>query len=102
MIAIPHLQIPLRLLGNHLGQVEQDTVDDVAQCVQVIVSTPLGFSDELPDMGLTMQEFYVGGADVEEIQAQLDEHEPRWAGLVEEAPDKLDVALSVVSVRVSQ
>lgn len=102
MIAVPHLKIPLVLAGTKLAQVEQDEIDDVAQCVATIVSTPLGWSDELPQMGLTDQAFYEGGADVQEIQGQLDEHEPRWQGLVTEAPDRLDVALSIVSVRVTR
>ena len=102
MIAIPHLKLPLALVGSKLSQVEQDSVDDIAQCIATIVSTPLGFSDEIPQMGLTMQEFYEGGADVQEIQQQLDTHEPRWSDLVTEAPDRLDVSLSIVGIRVTR
>lgn len=99
---IPHLKFPLVLIGTKLGQVEQDSADDIQQCIATIVSTPLGHSDELPEMGLTRQEFYEGGADVQEIQQQLDAHEPRWSDLVTEAPDRVDEALSIVSIRVTR
>jgi phage baseplate assembly protein W len=102
MADVPHLRFPLRLIGTKLDQVEQDSADDIQQCIATILSTPLGFSDQLPKLGITDQTFYEGGADVQEIQQQLDQHEPRWSDLVTEAPDRLDEALSIVSIRVAR
>lgn len=102
MADVPHLRIPLQLASGSLATVDQDTVDDIAQCVTAILQTPLGLSDELPDLGLTEQTFYEGGADVQEIQQQLTDHEPRAQTLVTDAPELLDQALSLVKVRLAR
>lgn len=73
----PHLAWPVRLDGDHLAAVEQDTGEDVAQCVQVVVSTPKGSCDWLPDFGVDDQTFNQGGADPGEFEAAIREWEPR-------------------------
>jgi hypothetical protein len=99
---VPHLSFPLTLAPDgDLAVVEQDSAADVAQQVAALVRTPVGWSDELPGMGLTGQAFYEGGADPVEIEEQLREHVPGFEGAVEERPDAIDEALSVVSVRIS-
>ena len=103
MAEIPHLRFPLELDGvGKLRVIEQDSLDDIEQCVLAILRCPLGLSDALPDMGLTYQPFYEGGADVSEIQEQLATYEPRTDALVEEDPDRLNDALAVVNVRLAR
>lgn len=103
MAEIKHLRFPLEIDGNgNLSVVEQNSVEDIAQCVTAILRTPLGLSDAIPELGLTYQPFYEGGADVQEIQQQLAQHEQRTDVLVSEDPDRLDEALSLVRVQLSR
>jgi phage baseplate assembly protein W len=103
MADLPHIRFPIALDGiGRFQVVEQDSLEDIEQCVTAILRTPLGFSDAVPDLGLTYQPFYEGGADVTEIQEQLAAHEPRVDALVDEDPDRLNDALAVVNVRLSR
>jgi hypothetical protein len=103
MADIPHLRFPLELDGNgEFVSVEQNSIEDIEQCVKALLRTPLGLSDELPEMGLTYQPFYEGGADVQEIQQQLAQHERRTDVLLDEDPSRLDDALSIVNVRLTR
>jgi hypothetical protein len=102
MADVPHLRFPLALAADgDFAVVEQDSPDDVAQQVRALCRTPLGWSDELPAMGLTGQAFYEGGADPDEVEAQVDGHVPGFEGAVDEAPDRIDEALSIVGVRIA-
>jgi len=97
----PHPQIPVKLTaGLELTTVEQGSADEIAQCVEAILRTPLGWRDDLPELGLPDQTFRMGGADPSVVARALDTYEPRADVLVTEAPDLLDAALSIVEVRV--
>lgn len=99
MARIPHLKIPLELAGNSFATVEQDSPEDIAQCVKIILRTPFGSRDDVPTMGLTEQRYRAGGPNLAEIERQILEHEPRVDVLVELAPLLLDEALAEVGVR---
>lgn len=74
---MPKLGIPVRMRGTRLGDVEQDSEDDVAQCVYAVAATELGSREERRDYGVTSPLFRQGGADLAEIQAAVDRWEPR-------------------------
>jgi phage baseplate assembly protein W len=99
--AIPlHPQVPVQLTaGLELATVEQGSPDEIAQCVEAIVRTPLGFRDDLPALGVPDQTFRRGGADPAIVAAALERYEPRADDLVTAAPDLLDAALSIVEVK---
>lgn len=75
-LSIPHLTWPVRLDGTGLAQVEQDSLDDIAQCVTVLLSTQVGSRDELPAYGIDDP---VGGRhiDLPSVVAAVGEWEPR-------------------------
>lgn len=101
---IPHIRFPLALAPDgDFAVVEQRSGDDTAQQIMALMRTPVGWSDEpdLAEMGLTEQAFYMGGADLAEIEAQIREYVPDFDGAVSEAPDAIDEALSIVNVRLS-
>ncbi len=75
---VPHLKWPLELAGGMLLAVEQDTIDDVEQCVHVLLSTPLGSRPLAPEVGAPDPTFV--GADAAEMSSRLtdpDFGEPR-------------------------
>lgn len=49
---VPRLSWPLVLDGSTLAVVEQDSLDEVAQCVALVVSTQVGSRAELPGYGI--------------------------------------------------
>ena len=72
---VPHLRWPLRLAAGQLLTIEQDTIDDVEQCVHVLLTTPLGTRPLAPDVGTVDPAFT--GADPADIQDRLADSEPR-------------------------
>lgn len=82
---IPHLSLPLRVgTGGSFEAVEQDTIEDVAQCVGVIVQTPIGSREELPGFGMPRIEFSTVLPMVPILQA-IYTWEPRAAAVVRSA-----------------
>jgi phage baseplate assembly protein W len=80
--------------------VEQDTVEDVTQCVYAVLATEIGERQEEPEYGVVDMAFLQGGADLEEIQTAVTEWEPRarllsedsWDGLVQTVTERVSVA----------
>lgn len=97
----PHFDIPFRFTSSgSAAMAEQNTFEDIANCVEVIVRTPFGFRDDAPDFGfpdLTLLEQPIVTRDlVELVQSQ----EPRATVLISERPDLLDVLIDRVTVEV--
>jgi phage baseplate assembly protein W len=100
---VPHLALPLRLDGSSFAEVEQDTTDDIAACVEAIVLTRPGDRDEIPDFGTTDAAFGQVDAegrpvDAELLVDQIEEWEPRVRVLVDQAPERFDETARRVSV----
>jgi phage baseplate assembly protein W len=95
---LPRLSIPLRLSGTSLATVEQDSADDVAQCVYAVAATELGSREERTEFGVTSPLFRQGGADLAEIQGAVDRWEPR--ATIETDQDLID-SMDHVRIEVS-
>lgn len=76
MTDIPHIAYPLRLTATGLEQVEQDSIDDVRQCVHVLLRTPVGARPLAPDVGVEDPTFSEG-VDPEQLAAELEGQEDR-------------------------
>lgn len=97
----PHFDIPFRLTsGGSAALVEQNTFEDITNCVEVIVRTPLGFRDDAPEFGFPdlalLQQPIVTKDLIELIEAQ----EPRASILMTEHPDYLDNLIDRVTIQV--
>lgn len=76
-ITVPHLAFPLRQAADGgLAVVEQDTIDDVRQCVHVLLRTPIGARPLAPAVGVDDPTFS-SGVDGDELAARLEDQEPR-------------------------
>ena len=74
---VPHLAWPLRLAASgSLAIVEQDTIDDVRQCVHVLLNTPLGARLLAPEVGVEDPTFTTG-IDAQALAALLEDQEDR-------------------------
>lgn len=79
MTDIPHFRFPFALAGDGKGLRvnEQDSQEDVEDCVEVVLSTVIGERQELPTYGLPDQAFRENGADMQVIDIVIDQWEPR-------------------------
>jgi phage baseplate assembly protein W len=98
----PHLRIPFFVGATDAAEVvEQDTPDEIAQCVQVLISTTIGQRIEIPDYGVPDSTF-VQETDVQigAIVAAVAKWEPRASVQITSVPDSLDELLRQLSVKV--
>jgi phage baseplate assembly protein W len=98
---VPHFALPFRYEGRSVAVVEQDTVDDVAVCVESVLRTRPGDRDELPAFGAADPTFTQTPLDTEALVAQIEAWEPRARVLVEEDPDRFDATVRRVRVDVT-
>lgn len=71
-----HLSFPLRLDQNAIATDEQDSLDEVESAVHLLLCTPVGSRDAMPDCGTDELEFS-DRIDIEALAAQLERWEPR-------------------------
>lgn len=94
MTAIPRLRVPLEMGATGFRVVEQDGLDDVAQCVYAVMATERGSRIEEPDFGITDPTFEMNGMDEGEALLQIGTWEPRAGVTI--GQDIVDLADSVV------
>lgn len=97
----PHFDLPFRLDGSSFAVVEQDSIEDVADCVTVIASTPIGWRDEAPTFGIPDPTFLKQPLDAQEIAREIGSQEPRALLIVEERPDLQDELIDRINIGVS-
>jgi phage baseplate assembly protein W len=96
---IPHIAVPMRLVGIGYAVVEQDTTEEVAGCVKVIASFPLGSRDEAPEFGVRPMEFRATPLDVTDLTQACEQYEPRARLSVAQAPqDSADPTAANVQI----
>jgi phage baseplate assembly protein W len=52
-MGIPHFALPFRVDNGAVVTTEQDSVDEIADCVQAVVVTPVGTRVEMPGFGMS-------------------------------------------------
>jgi len=99
-VDVPHFSLPFRFASPQAAVTEQDSLDEIADCVFAILLCPAGFRVELPAFGLPDPTFAMTAPDLDEIRTVIDQWEPRAAVLLSERPDLLDVLIARVEVLV--
>lgn len=102
MPSIPKLAVPFRVIGGRPQTVEQDSTEEIANCVWAVLTTPLGSREIDPSFGIPEQVFQQGGVDVDDLRSAIEEQEPRaetalTAGEIEEMAQTVEVNVSGVS-----
>jgi phage baseplate assembly protein W len=54
---LPHFRIPFSALGGSFAAVEQDTIEDVEQCVEAACRTVIGSRTDAPGYGIPDETF---------------------------------------------
>ncbi len=99
---VPHLALPLRVVGDRYVSVQQDTLDEVATAVAAITLFPLGYRTERPDFGVEPMELLPTPLPVLEIEQACEAFEPRASVTVTELPlDPFDPGAARVRVEVN-
>ena len=97
-VDVPHFNYPFILGSDGANVVEQDTIDDIANCVVAILSTHVGWRDEVPAFGVpdyAMRKQPIGADD---IQARVSEQETRALVIVSERVDRADKLIDRINV----
>lgn len=97
---IPHFRYPFRVTLQGAATVDQDSIDDVTQCVYAVLATEIGSRQEEPEFGVIDQTFLQNGADTDELEEVVSEWEPRasllseeaWEGLVERVSTEVSLS----------
>lgn len=99
MTDLPHFDLPFRF-GPQAAVVEQDSVEEIAECVLAILLCPQGYRVELPEFGVDDPTFSVPDVDLEAVRAAITTWEPRADAVLSQAPDSLDELIRRVQVLV--
>lgn len=100
-IVTPQFALPFRLGDDDQPlEVEQDSAEEVASCVETLMRTPIGFLEEEPDYGIIDPTFEEGAVDIVELQSAISQWEERADALIDEQPDFLDQLARRVTINV--
>jgi phage baseplate assembly protein W len=98
MADVPHFSLPFRFVSPQAAVSEQDSLDEIADCVYAILVCPRGFRIESPLFGLPDPTFAMPAPDLDEIRDAIETWEPRAVALLSERPDLLDELIARVEV----
>lgn len=99
MSDVPHFDLPFRF-GPQAAVVEQDSLEEIANCVYAVLVCPLGFRVELPTFGLADPTFSMPAPDLDEIRDVVETWEERAGLLLDQHPDQFDALIARVGVAV--
>lgn len=91
-INTPQLAYPFEITASGaVREVEQDSLDEIAMSIEIILRYPLGYRDELPEFGIPDLGFRES---TEDIAAMLADYVTRWETrapvFIEEQPQQWD------------
>lgn len=94
------MSYPLRFVNGLPVMVEQDSAQEIAECVEVILRYPAGSCVDLPEFGIPDPTFAQNGLDLDVVRDVVEEWEPRAEAVLERDPRFLADALDAVTVTV--
>lgn len=90
MADLPHFSLPFRFSGPAAAVNEQDSLDEIGDCVLAVLVCPEGFRIELPSFGLLDQAFAIPGPSLAEIRDAVATWERRAQQTLSQYPDTFD------------
>ena len=96
----PHFNLPFKLRQT-ADYVEQDTVDDIANCVMTLLRTHIGLRAEAPTFGVSDYTFQVEPLDKDAIRDEITAAEPRAVVFINENPDRFDNMIDRIKVEIT-
>jgi phage baseplate assembly protein W len=102
MTEIPHFALPFRFVDGRAVVNEQDSYEDVRDCVRAIVSFPQGSRIELPEFGIPDQTFRENGVDAASVRAAVQRWEPRADATAQADNQDLYVLISTLNLELKE
>jgi hypothetical protein len=102
-VGTPHFDIPFRFVGGSPAVVEQDTSEDITNCVEAILRTPQGFRvyDNRAEFGIEDPTFELQPVDIELMKNTVVAQEPRADVVFSENTSLVDSLVANIKVEVS-
>jgi phage baseplate assembly protein W len=97
-IDIPQFAVPFRFENGQAVVVEQDSIDEVRGCVEILARIPLGSRLEHPDCGVSDPTFRTTDS-VDDLREAIGDWEPRAEALIDSDLD-LDTLTRNISIHV--
>ena len=102
MPEVPHLSLPLRVIGDRLATVDQDTADTLANNILVITSFSRGERADDLGFGILPMPFDNRPLNLSDVETTIATYEPRATVSVRQAAyDAADPTAARVSIEVS-
>lgn len=101
-VLVPHFDLPFAYSAGKPNVVEQDSLDDVANCVEAVVRTTQGQRLEISDFGIPAQTFATTPLDQATIVAQILQYEPRASVVLDQALDAYDALHTLANIGTSK
>lgn len=100
-VMVPHFLFPFQLNGDAFAVVEQDTPQEVQQCVEILLLTPVDSRLVLPDYGTPETLYTQLPVNVPAILAKLNNWEPRAAVALSQTLDTINEMVTYLRVNVT-
>lgn len=100
-VMVPHFLFPFQLNGNAFAVIEQDTSQEIQQCVEILLLTPIDSRLVLPDYGTPETLFTQQPVNVPAILAKLNNWEPRAAVTLAQTLNTINEMVSYILVKVT-
>ena len=102
MADVPHLSLPLRVIGQTFAVVDQDTVDELANNIKAVTSFAQGQRADDMRFGILPMPFDNRPLNLDDLNTTIAIYEPRADATVSEAPyDPNDPTAARVSIAVT-
>ena len=95
MTETPHFDRPFRLSGTRVAVVEQDSDEELVNCVWAIASTEVGSRDEAPEFGVPDLPFQETGFIDDALVASVQQWEPRLESEARSVLDGMEIATNL-------
>lgn len=99
-VMVPHFAFPFAMSGTSYAVHEQDSVDEIQDCVEVLLLTPHGSRVVLPDYGTPEVLYSQAPANIPAILALCNQWETRAAVTLVETLDTLDQKIAHMQAQI--
>jgi phage baseplate assembly protein W len=101
MTDVPHFSLPFRFATPQAAVSEQDSLDEIADCVTAILLCPVGYRVEEPSFGIDDPTFQVQPIDTDAIREAIETWEERATVTLSQHPDLLDELIADVEAQLA-
>jgi len=100
-VMVPHFAFPFHVDGSSFGVREQDTVEEIQDCVIVLILTPEGSRLVLPDYGTPELLYSQTPANVSAVLANCNKWEPRATTTLTETLTTFDEKIANIQAQIT-